>query len=113
MGLFLHAVAPEWDFLAVLPFPVCFVTLAIAIRGWLRLARKQVTLAKTLDVSRGRGPLIKFVNQRPILGTASRCCRSSGGSIPRGVTPVASILARANGVPFLTDCSGGAHVNTC
>jgi len=70
LGFFLQAVAPDLVFIALLPFPFCFVTLAIAWRGWLRLARKQVKLAKTLDVSRGRGPLIRFVNERPILASA-------------------------------------------
>jgi hypothetical protein len=70
LGFFLQAVAPDWDFLAFLPVPFWVASLALAFRGWLRLARKQVLVAKALDVSRGRGPLIRFVNERPILASA-------------------------------------------
>src|SRR5438552_11836527 len=70
LGFFLQAVVPDWDFLAFLRVPFWIASLALAFRGWLKLARKQVMVAKTLDVSRGRAPLIRFVNERPILASA-------------------------------------------
>ena len=68
LGFLLQSLAPDWVILAFLPIPFCLASLAIAVRGWLRLARKQVMMAKTLEVSRGRGRLIKFINERPVLG---------------------------------------------
>lgn len=68
LGFLMQSLPPDWVILAFLPIPFCLASLAIAVRGWLRLARKQVMIANTLEVSRGRGRLIKFINERPVLG---------------------------------------------
>jgi hypothetical protein len=66
----LHALLPDWDFLFLLAVPVFLTTMTIAVRSWWRIANKQATLAKGLDASRGRSPLVRFLNERPILASA-------------------------------------------